>query len=113
MSAVGTMIFTTGASRAREIGFLSEESRAICRLFDLPEFTCEVQESHAARVRILDAAGAVGAELPFGSLCDADDAFEVIRMLSEESSAIVIPNMIALAHWRRLPPGSPRRARAR
>ncbi|HLP17024.1 MAG TPA: hypothetical protein VK470_12240, partial [Bacteroidota bacterium] len=38
MAAVETMIITTGASRSRETGFLSDESRAICRLFDLPQF---------------------------------------------------------------------------
>jgi hypothetical protein len=93
MSAVDTMIVTTGASRATEISFLSEEARAICSLF-------EGKNNHRgmapATVELQNRSGATVAKLPLRSLFDADDARMVVEAMTGSASNIAVPNMVSL-----------------
>lgn len=109
MAAVETMIITTGASRSREIGFLADESRAICRLFDLPQMRFTSHDPNAERIRVLDRGGAAAiSELPFGSLYDEDDALRVIQKMTGHASAILIPHLVSNRALKALAAGIPR-----
>jgi hypothetical protein len=93
MSVVDSMVFTTGASRTTEIKFLSEEARAICRVFNGKNYDLG---SGTGSITVLDRSGACVARAAMRSLFDADDASRIASFVSATAAAIVVPNMVSL-----------------
>ena len=93
MSVVDTMVFTTGASRSTEIGFLSDEARSICTVFTGRHCACGPT---VTGIEFRDAAGCIVGTLPMRSLFDADDARQAVAAITDAASWIVIENMVTL-----------------
>lgn len=94
ISAADSVVFTTGASRSPEIGFLAEEARSIIRLFGAQK------ASHAGmpeRVSVLGNDGDIRASLSAASLYDRQDAEDAARLIDEHASSLVIPKMVSLS----------------